>query len=280
MDAWKLIPADLEGYDSVVFLAGLANDAMCEFSPRQNFIANAALPSYLAYISKQVGVPHFISASSCSVYGNTKGMEVSETDSPEPVDPYGVAKLQAEVALLRLAADKFHVYCLRKGTVCGWSGRPRLDLLLNTMVRDGLLRHCISVRGPGIWRPILSVKDAVAVYSFLMSDDAHGIPSGVYNVAMGNYTVESLARTVADLFRRGNRQIRIHTEEAESSRNYRANLSKSKELLSLRAQQGPEEIVAEMYDHMADWNPACFADARFYNFEVFKKLMAASAKAA
>jgi len=55
----------------VVFLAGLSNDPMAEFSPSQNFIFNAAAPAYLAYVAKKAGVKRYVYASSCSVYGYT-----------------------------------------------------------------------------------------------------------------------------------------------------------------------------------------------------------------
>ena len=53
-------PAELERYDQVIFLAGLSNDPMAGLDPSMNFILNAALPSYLAFIAKQAGVRSFI----------------------------------------------------------------------------------------------------------------------------------------------------------------------------------------------------------------------------
>src|SRR5580704_9312711 len=49
-------PDDFALYDQVVFLAGLSNDPMAEFSPAMNFMHNGALPSYLAYTAKRAGV--------------------------------------------------------------------------------------------------------------------------------------------------------------------------------------------------------------------------------
>ena len=48
----ELKQEDVTGYDAVVFLAGLSNDPMANFSPSKNFIENAAAPTYLAFISK------------------------------------------------------------------------------------------------------------------------------------------------------------------------------------------------------------------------------------
>src|ERR1700741_742054 len=68
-DIFKLSVEDLEPYEQVVFLAGLSNDPMAEYSPSKNFIFNAAAPAYLAYISKAAKVKRYIYACSCSVYG-------------------------------------------------------------------------------------------------------------------------------------------------------------------------------------------------------------------
>ena len=51
-DIFHLSVEDLEPYDQVIFLAGLSNDPMAEFSPSKNFIFNAAAPAYLAYMAK------------------------------------------------------------------------------------------------------------------------------------------------------------------------------------------------------------------------------------
>ena len=37
---------NVEGFDCVIFLGGLSNDPMADFSPQQNFLDNTALPSY------------------------------------------------------------------------------------------------------------------------------------------------------------------------------------------------------------------------------------------
>lgn len=276
MDAWKLSPSDVKGYEAVLFLAGLANDQMCEFSPIQNFTDNAALPSYLGYICKQAGVSRFIYASSCAVYGDVIDRDASETDSTHPTHIYGIAKLQGEVALMNLADENFHVYCLRKGTVSGWSSRMRLDLVLNTMTRDAFVQDRIFVRGPDLCRPMISIKDIVSVYSSLLIYKGNrNIPSGIYNVAEGNYTIESLARSISEVFRRHNRKIEVQIEGPQNTRTCRMEFSRSRAFLPSIPKETPEDIVMGLYDRMYEIykdNPANFSDARFYNVQVFRQL--------
>lgn len=85
-DIFDLTAEDLNGYEQVIFLAGLSNDPMAEFSPSKNFIFNAAAPAYLAYIAKRAGVKRYIYASSCSVYGYTEN-ELYDESRPAVCSP-------------------------------------------------------------------------------------------------------------------------------------------------------------------------------------------------
>ena len=93
---------DLEGYDQIIFLAGLSNDPMAEYSPSTNFVENGSVPAYLAYIAKRSGVRRFIYASSCSIYGFTVNDPYDETMPTVSNYPYGISKLQGEFASMQM----------------------------------------------------------------------------------------------------------------------------------------------------------------------------------
>src|SRR5438552_396914 len=99
-DIFDLTVEDLHGYDQVIFLAGLSNDPMAEFSPSKNFIFNAAAPAYLAYIAKNANVRRYTYASSCSLYGYTENELYDETRPAVCNYPYSISKLQGEQAAL------------------------------------------------------------------------------------------------------------------------------------------------------------------------------------
>ena len=54
-ELFTLQAAELRGYDQVIFLAGLSNDPMAEYSPARNFVENGAAPGYLAFIAQHAG---------------------------------------------------------------------------------------------------------------------------------------------------------------------------------------------------------------------------------
>jgi nucleoside-diphosphate-sugar epimerase len=274
VDAWTLTPADMQGFDAVLFLGGLANDEMCELSPSENFSDNAALPTYLAYIARQSEVSRFIFASSCAVYGDVVDRDALEIDLARPTHPYGIAKCQAEAGLMRLATERFRVYCMRKGTVSGWSERMRFDLVLNTMTRDALARRRIFVRGPMLWRPILSVSDAASAYcSLLLQESNSSITSGIYNVAAANYTLGSLADAVSTVLRKHGCNVEAQIEPAQNTRTCRMDLAKSKKYLPSLPKHTAEDIVEELYARMNTQDPSNFIGERFSNIQVYRRLL-------
>src|SRR5436190_11703061 len=144
-DIFNLTVDDLEAYDQVIFLAGLSNDPMAEFSPSKNFIFNAAAPAYLAYTAKNAKVKRYIYASSCSVYGYTENELYDETRPVSSNYPYGISKLQGEQAALQLADEGFSVISLRKGTISGYSPRMPFDLIINTMLKSAMQENVVNV---------------------------------------------------------------------------------------------------------------------------------------
>ncbi len=193
-DIFDLSLDDLKGYEQIIFLAGLSNDPMAEFSPSKNFIFNAAAPAYLGYIAKKAGVKRYVYACSCSVYGYTENELFDESHPTVCGYPYGISKLQGEQAVMQLQDGNFSVISLRKGTVSGYSPRMRLDLIVNTMFKTAMRDHTITVNNPSIWRPILSIEDAASAYNRAL--EAQPSVSGIFNIASGNYTVAEVADLV------------------------------------------------------------------------------------
>ena len=261
--------ADLHGYDQVIFLSGLSNDPMAEFSPSANFIYNASAPAYLGYISKRAGVKRFIYASSCSVYGYTVD-ELYDEKSPTISNyPYGISKLLGEQAVIQMQDTDFSVISLRQGTVCGFSPRMRLDLVVNTMFKTAMLDRTISVNNPVIWRPILSIKDAIAAY--VSAVEAPDGISGIFNVASGNYTVGEIADQVKAVIEEAlDFKLNLNMMHKEDYRNYKVSIENARNILSFKPRHDIDSIVRNLldnYNYFKDLN-----NKNYYNIEVFKTI--------
>lgn len=268
-DIFDITVGDLKQYQQVIFLAGLSNDPMAEYSPSQNFIFNAAAPAYLAYVAKNAGVKRYVYASSCSVYGYTDNELFDETRPVSSSYPYGISKLQGEQAVMNLMDDKFSVISLRKGTVSGYSPRMRLDLIINTMFKNGVRNREITVNNPSIWRPILSIEDAANAY--IRAIEASERISGIFNIASGNYTVGE----VGDLVKMAIEEqlgysVRLTIHHKQDFRNYKVSVQKAENTLSFHPNHSVKGIVKHLVENMnyfSDWD-----NPQYYNIETLKLL--------
>ncbi|MHB8440055.1 MAG: NAD-dependent epimerase/dehydratase family protein [Acidimicrobiales bacterium] len=272
-DILELGLSDVQGYDQVVFLAGLSNDPMAEYSPGKNFVYNAACPAFLAYLAKQAGVRRYIYASSCSVYGYSVDDLCLEDGATAAQYPYGVSKLQGELGVLLLQDNAFSVIALRKGTVCGYSPRMRFDLVVNTMFKTALTANRITVNNPSIWRPILGIQDATDAY--VRAIEADPSISGVFNIASGNFTLGELADYV-DSSLREHLGIRatLKIRHVEDIRNYKVDFTKAQRVLGFRPAQGVDRIVRELIEHRAEFGD--MNDPKYSNIASFKAIDAAA----
>lgn len=268
-DIFDLTEEDVKGYDQVIFLAGLSNDPMADYSPAKNFVFNGSAPAFLAYISKKAGVKRYIYAGSCSIYGYTEN-ELYDEDAPAmSAAPYGISKLQGEKAALQLMDDNFSVIALRQGTVSGYSPRMRLDLVVNTMFKSALSTGVITVNNPAIWRPILSIHDAATAY--IRSVEANGKISGIFNVASGNYTVGEMGDLVKEgIHKYLDLDVRLQINHVQDYRNYKVSIEKARRMLSFHPRNKIDDIIKDLVHHKETFSD--FGNSNYYNIQVFKAI--------
>lgn len=273
-DVFDLTQKDLEGFDSVVFVAGLSNDPMADYSPAKNFISNSASPAYLAYIAKKAGVKRMVYASSCSVYGYAVDQFYDETGPTTAVYPYGISKLQGEKSVMQMADETFSVIAFRKGTVSGVSPRMRFDLVVNAMYKTAVSTGVITMSNPAIWRPILSIKDCVSAYIRAIECDPS--ISGVFNIASENCTIGQIADIVKDTVEATTgMNLKIVNNNVKDVRNYKVTCDKAKTILGFSPTCGVKNIVEDLLNNRQNFgdmdNPAYYNIKTFMNKEQQEK---------
>jgi len=266
-DLFNCSADDFAKYDQIIFLGGLSNDPMAEFSPAKNFIENGALPAFLAFKAKKAGVKRFIYACSCSVYGYTVNQLYDEESPLTCGYPYGISKLQGESGALQMLDDTFSVISLRQGTVCGHSPRMRMDLIVNTMFKTAMTEGKVVVNNPAIWRPLYDLRDSVS--GFLRAIQADYSISGAFNVASGNYTVGQVGDMVKDEVEKlTGKKIMIDLRNVQDFRNYKVSIDKARTYLGFQPQYSVKDIILDLYEHRDCYGN--FENDDYYNIRVFK----------
>ncbi len=122
------------GFSKIVHLAARAGVRPSIANPLLYEDVNVKGTLNLLKMAKQFRIPHFIFASSSSVYGNQKKMPFSETDPVnQPISPYAASKKSAEMFCYTYAyLYRVKMTCLRFFTVYGERGRPDMAPYLFT----------------------------------------------------------------------------------------------------------------------------------------------------
>ena len=202
--------------DCVIHLAYLSCDNSCEINAKETWeIGPLSLYSMLEGCVKYK-VKKFIFASSGSIYGLKNENKVTEELGLEPLTDYNKSKMICE-KVLNSYSKKIETVVLRPGTVCGFSKRLRLDLLVNIFAYQAYFNKKINVNGGKQIRPIINIKDLMNAYEFFVKKNI----TGTFNVSYANKSVLEIAKMVSKII-----PAKILLKKTLDPRSYRMDNSK------------------------------------------------------
>ena len=225
-DLRQIVASDLEGYDAIVHLAELSNDPLGQNNPEVTFGINHHGSVKLAQLAKQVGVPRFVYASSCSVYGQAVSDWVDETSPTNPQTAYAHCKVRVENDVGPMADRNFCVTFMRNATAYGASPRLRFDIVINDLCALAWTTKRIAMTSDGTpWRPVTHVDDICLAMECALAADPAAVNGKIFNVGADseNYRIRQLAETVAEVI--PGCQVTIGSS-AGDTRSYRVSFKK------------------------------------------------------
>lgn len=243
----------VDGVDAIIHLAGVANDPCGELDPKLSWEINTLATMRLADNAYRNGV-RFIYASSGSVYGVKEEEQVTEDLTCEPLSEYNKTKMVSERVVLSYGGQ-----IVRPATVCGYSPRMRLDVVVNMLTMQALTKGEITVLGGSQMRPHIHIEDMTDLYVFLLD---HPEIQGVYNAGFENYTVMELAQSIAK-----KTGVKINVLESNDARSYRMNSDK----IANRGFVRKHSVMDAIEDLSNAWHEGRLKDEdRWYNLRMMK----------
>ena len=148
-----------------------------------------------------------------------------------PLTDYSKYKAKCENILSKYKSESFTPIVIRPATVCGYSPRQRLDLVVNILTNLAYHKRSISVFGGKQLRPNIHMKDMVNVYLKLIKAPKEKINYEIFNVGGKNQTVMQLARDVKRIM---GRDVKIVKMESSDKRSYHISSEKILKVLKFK----------------------------------------------
>jgi len=261
----KLLTKAMLSQDAVIHLACISNDPSFELNPALGRSINLDAFQPLVEISREQGVKRFIYASSSSVYGIKKEMDVNEAMSLEPLTDYSRFKAECEKILLDYQSPNFSVVIVRPATVCGYSPRQRLDVIVNILTNLAYNKREISIFGGEQLRPNIHIADMVDSYILLLQSDDLEVAGQIFNAGFENQKVKDLAEIVKEVI---GQDVRMVTLPTEDNRSYHISSKKIYDELGFKATRTIRDAVIDIKNAFDQGKlPNSLNDERYFNIK-------------
>ena len=256
---------ELVGVTDVIHLACISNDPSFELNPDLGRSINLDAFEPLVAASRDAGASRFIYASSSSVYGIKEVPDVTEDMPLEPLTDYSRFKAQCEEILARYQSPGFTTVTIRPATVCGYSRRQRLDVVVNILTNQAYHNREVTILGGDQLRPNIHIADMVDAYLLLLAAEPATIAGRIYNAGYENQSVRAIADEVRSVI---GDDVRVVRKDSNDNRSYHISSARILDELGFRATRTIADAVRDLKDAFdAGLLPGSLTDERYFNIK-------------
>ena len=260
-----MLKKSIAAHDAVIHLACISNDPSFDLSPELGKSINLDAFRPLVEISKSAGVKRFIYASSSSVYGVKSELNVHEDMSLEPLTDYSKFKADCEKILAQYQSPEFTTVTIRPATVCGYSPRQRLDVVVNILTNLAFHKREITVFGGKQLRPNIHIADMVEAYITLLNAPSEAIAGEIFNAGDENQSVLELAQTVKAVI---GDDVRLVATPTNDNRSYHISSKKIADKLGFVPTHSIRDAVMDLRGALeSGLLPNSLQDERYFNIK-------------
>ena len=164
----------------------------------------------------------------------------------------------------------FNTTVLRPATVCGFSPRQRLDVVVNILTNLAFHKREIMIFGGDQLRPNIHIADMVDSYLLLLESDDLEVAGQIFNAGFENQKVKELAQIVKEEI---GQDVRMVTLPTEDNRSYHISSKKIYDELGFKATRTIRDAVIDIKNAFDQGKlPNSLNDERYFNIKRMQSL--------
>tara|TARA_Y100000591_G_scaffold228521_1_gene199518 strand:- start:585 stop:1586 length:1002 start_codon:yes stop_codon:yes gene_type:complete len=252
--------------DVVIHAAAFAHEGLSVFSPYliTKNIFSGSVAVFTAAIKQKV--KRIVYCSSMARYGNIS-QPFKETDIPNPVDPYGIAKLSAEKVLINLSNTHGIEYNIAiPHNILGPKQkyddpfRNVASIMINLMIQN---RQPVIYGDGNQTRSFSDVNDCIYCIDKLATDQ--NITSETFNIGPDeNYiTINELYKKISNILK-FNKEPMYYPDRPNEVKYSNCSADKAREMLGYRTEFDVDRSLNRMVDFITKNGPKKF----IYNYDI------------
>ena len=159
---------------------------------------------------------------------------------------------------------------IRPATVCGYSPRQRLDVVINILTNLAYHNREIRVFGGAQLRPNIHITDMVNAYITLLEAPTEKIAGNIFNAGYENQSVTKLAETVKSVV---GDDVRLVTTPSDDNRSYHISSKKIRDELGFVPMHSIKEATQDLVKAFDQGLlPNSLTDERYFNIKQMQNI--------
>jgi nucleoside-diphosphate-sugar epimerase len=188
----------------------------------------------------------------------------------EPLTDYSRFKADCEKILAEFQSASFTTVTVRPATVCGYSARQRLDVVVNILTNRAYHLREITVFGGSQLRPNIHITDMVDAYLTILQASTANVAGEIFNVGYENQSVAELGQAVKEIL---GPDVRVIATPTDDKRSYHISSEKIQKRLGFKASHSIHEAIEDLVRAFDDGLlPDSLEDERYFNIKRMQSL--------
>ena len=164
----------------------------------------------------------------------------------------------------------FSTTVIRPATVCGYSIRQRLDVVVNILTNLAFNKNEIKVFGGKQLRPNIHMDDMIRSYELMITSDKKLINKKIFNIGFDNLPVIEIANKVKTII---GKNVDLNLVPTNDNRSYHISSKKIKDELGFTPLKNIDDAILDLKNAFENGLlPNSLNDAKYFNIETMKKI--------